>query len=561
MRFAFLESDPPDNIERSSAIFCDEGMKALGARNVIFFNQTTQIEGDEYSGHVGNWFIFEIQKKLFQKYGVKLIVLRKFYAFLALLGTLMWFFMLSSKKTFNFKITFFILLMLHPMIIFFSRSALYEMPEIFLWILSMLPILISLKKLDNNQAHKAKFWFFLGIIALFIFLPLGLGIKRSYLLLFTMTIGAILLTHILSLQRTQKYFQKTKHRKKIHIATIISIASIYFVSWAIQPLSYMRRYVDNPIKMTTKFFTHDLFFLQPFVLLLTIFGIIAIIKKLTTSLKTKENISGQYTDFFMLTSFCGIFISTWFFSYNPPRYYLLSLLPQLYLATQGAIAIQRLNSNKIRNYINKKPLLSGLTITLFSFFTLAWASKIIFNYFTLKSVINTLTEFTKNNILISIPVLFSILITFYFIMRFIIIKFLPKITFTRLNIFLFIAYLSFFAHFILYRKNDFAQTKSFLASTLKKGDIVAGGWAPQLCFPLTVKAIKATFDNTGTNSTPVNIHNMSNYKPNYIIATSKKIAGYNKYLPKGQQLINGEEIYILTNKQHLIRIWKLDWSK
>ncbi len=558
MRFVYLESDPPDNLAQSAALFVDEGYKALGARNITLFGTNTQIPGDQYGGHTSNWFIFEIQKLLFKEFGVSLKVIRIPHILISIAAALLWFLFLSTRKKNKFNIFFMLILMLHPMMIFYSRSALYEMPSIFWWLISLTPLIIALKNLDNSNNHKAKSWGIAGIISLILFLPFGMGIKISYLLLFMLSSGAIFLTFLLQLEQVRSLLQSKKNRQMVFWGAGTLTLIVYITGWIIQPLSYMHRLIANPLRIFIKIFSNDLFFIQPFTFFIALIGAFVIIRQITKALDAKNNLAGQYLDFFVLILAIFGFLSTWFFHYDPPRYYLLMILPQLYLTAKGVVYIQTLKGSQIKTFLHKKPILSLTAIALFSYFTLGWLFRLLFSYSTTKSLLINLKVFANNNMILGGAIAIIILLVLFYSIRLFRSKIPPRISFKNIGLLLFAIYMAFFGHFLLYRTKERSKATTFLRSIIKKTDIVAGDWAPEVCFNLNVRATYSTF---AKKKPSYNINNLTNFKPDYIIARYSRLHRFNKYLFSQQYLIKGKENYRIKLRQHDMGIWKLDWSK
>jgi len=552
IRFIYLESDPPEFISFSAAIYADEGYKALDAHNYHFWGTSHSVPGDEYGGHTRNYTIYKLQKSLFSQFGFGLYNLRFAHVLLAITTLFIWYLWSSLKQSKRFKYLFALILALHPVSVFYSRLAFYEFPLLFSWLISIIPFILMLKYLHEQK--KVFFWGITGV-AFFTFLfPTCMGIKSSYLLLTGQTFVALLGTLCL---RNQLFHQKIKNffKKRFSISiSILGVFSIYLLVYTIQPASFTGRFIAGPLKLFSKLFFHHFTSIQPISLLLAFFGGGQIIYH---SLDSNRSITtSKPIEIFISLLFYFGFFTTWLFSYDPTRYYLLSLLPQLYLTAYSLNLLFKKDTQRLHYWKKSHPLFFWSISTYLGFLILNCIRRIFSNHKSWATLKSNLQSSIDSNTILTITIGLISLIAIIFITRWVRNKTSKTFLGKRLALIIIAGYIAFFINFLVYKTTEIQKAENFLKKNTKKNEIIAGDWAPIIAFNLPLKAIYSCFRNKNQN-----VNNLNSLKPTYIIANDlhNETKKYNDRLPKNNRLKNGKEIYRFRLGKHNMGIWKLKW--
>lgn len=132
LRFLDLRSNPPSWLSASAAEFIDEGYKLHTSRNIVLFGAEKWTDLDEYDGGAGSASVFaKSATGVFRVFGVRLLPMRLLAAALGLLSVLVLGFALGSAFGREWGLTgggIFAVDFVHTM---FSRLALLEAPQVF----------------------------------------------------------------------------------------------------------------------------------------------------------------------------------------------------------------------------------------------------------------------------------------------------------------------------------------------------------------------------------------------------------------------------------------------
>jgi len=555
LRVLYLDSDPPSILSPSAAIYADEGYKALNARNTVLFGTPTPVEYDQYPGHTNKWVIYNIQIWLFSTFGVSLQVLRIAHIFITIIISVIWFFFGMQEETQRFKLLFLAVLAFNPFFLFFSRIALFEIPMVFIWILSLLPFQLVLQK--YNQWNKTiYFYIFLFSILYFIGLsPFGMAIKKSYLIMIVSTLVAFIGVFSFFNNKIYHIIQKIISKNYFPLLLIFTLLIIYIYLILFQPSrAIIGRDVVKPVVLINKVFSNSYLRLQPLSLILAFGSAFGIIRKVfkyeIPDDKKRKNSFALFTAIFFITGYTII----WLFPYDPPRYYLIIIFPQMYLTSYSLKFLVTDNDVFIKNIFQKKPVLSWIVIIYSLYQILMWAKSVlviskVWIFVKNKFIIGLFTSYIPINIIKIILVISLLLVVSAIIIR----KGISNVG-NKIIIILFISFVLFYSNFLIFRTNELQNVKQYLSTVLEPEEIIAGDWAPRIVFDLPIRAIYIS-------SKYWNYSNLDNMKPDYIMANYHYNDAdiLNKYLPESKQLRKGNEAYRFKLSNHDVGIWKVTW--
>lgn len=143
VRFVELDSNPPRWLSRSAALYIDEGYKLHSARNQILFGAPTWTELDEYDGGSGKHSVFRAAVvPILRNFGVRLQPVRVFVALLGSVSILGLGGLIGLRFGWRWGVGAASFLSLDFVHLIFSRRALLEVPQA-LWAVVMLGCLLG----------------------------------------------------------------------------------------------------------------------------------------------------------------------------------------------------------------------------------------------------------------------------------------------------------------------------------------------------------------------------------------------------------------------------------
>ncbi len=572
LRLYSLESDPPDYLSWSAAIYVDEGYKALDARNTIKYGSNHWTPFDEYRGHRDtSKVMYDIQVRIFEKFGISIIYLRYFNIAISVATIIcvlaMLAFVFSKRMLFLLGLS----MSMNVVFLFQSRIALYEFPMIFLGVL-LIPALI----LFFNQHYfpkktvRAAYFIFL-LLLLVTIASLGAQMKGNFFIYMMSIMIAFFFSASLPFYKKRPKMPAFLELKSIFTALMTGILAVTFIMYVFQAkLGIQFRYLGNPLMLLAKVWFMEMIYLQPNSFIMAAFCVFAIIKILNNKRfmhYNRRDLFEYQVDLFFAMQYIFSFIFVYISSYSPLRYFLFSEVALLYLAGRFVsnydAEVRILKSGPK----STKPLLKRILIFLLVFYVVMQfiiflvmlfinyeTRKIIFDDFYLNlakgNIRNTHAYFVFTLILLVIPVIYYIVKNYDDI-----IVFMKKHLNRKIMVFLLIEVQLIYLLSWQFNKTRTLRDCMDFINTLPAGSVIIGDWAPMLAFESDLKSI---YSNPQDNR---NVNNIDRLRPDYVVVKSNKNEEeqYNRYSPG---LIKaGNMIYQFKVQAFDIKIYRVDKYK
>ncbi len=569
LRLYSLNSDPPDFLSWSAAIYIDEGYKALDARNTLKYGSSKWSEHDTYRGHRDeSKVIHEIQMWIFKQFGIKIINLRYFNVAVSV-GIIV---CVMVTLAFAFEPLFLLLIgismSINVIFLFHSKIALYEMPMVFTGSV-LIPFIVLF--FTPHVLHKREQKIVIGCILALMFAGLtylGMRIKGSHAIYmgsiavsFAIAASLPLYGRKIKLPR----FLEAKNLFKLAIAAILFV-SVVLYTWQAN-LGYQVRYLGNPLMVLGKIWFMEIIYLQPNIFVMSVLCTIAILLIIFNRRfvnYTRENLYVYQIDLFFALQFVLSFLVVYMSSYSPLRYFLFSEVSILYLAGRFVanydheLRILKTRKMSVNRYI-RNPLVFLIffylvvqfIIFLIMLFMKYEARKVIFDDFYLNlakgNINNSHAYFVMVIILVVLPGVY-----YFTVNHRDIIAFLKKHLSRKIMVFLLIEIqLIYLLSWQFNKTNNLRECMDFVR-TLPPGRVIIGDWAPMLAFESDLKIIYSDFKDNR------NIDNIPLLRPDYVVikANMGEEELYNQKVPG---LIKPEHlVYRFKVQAHDIRIYRVD---
>lgn len=309
-----LRADPPNNISSSAGIFTDERVKALEAREKVFFGKWFPVDWEE--GYLNHFYAYPLlvlfDYGAFSLFGVGIIQLKLVPIVFSILTLIFIYLLVKDFYDERVAIISVILLGLNYTYLFYSRVAIPYIPMIFFLILSIFFFC---------KGKKNSFYYFISSFSVFLaylfhpfalfFLPVGL-ISSIYWLryskkdIFIYLFGFLAFFGSWGLFLYFSFFEQIKSNYAIH-DTLISSGSLI-------PFTIMS-FGSNIINV---FSSNNLFLLSPIIFVLGFFYLF--IKK------TKN----EFIFFIENWLIWGVLLIS-LYAYKPMRYYVFLIVPLVIL--------------------------------------------------------------------------------------------------------------------------------------------------------------------------------------------------------------------------------------
>ncbi len=329
---------------------------------------------------------------------------------------------------------------------------------------------------------------------------------------------------------------------------------IYFFIFFFQPSAkIVGRIVIDPVSVIKKFYSHRFISLQPLSLILAFYSAFIIIRNtFTAEIRVNEKNQNSFSLFVSVFFLAGFFL-TWLFKYDPTRYYLLIIVPQIYLTSYAIVFIIKNDSFDIKKMDTRGKIIFWL-LSIYTLFQISKWAKLVLKIEDLYEIIEKsfiLEVFGKASLeIIKVAIIFLVFIMYILIVK----KWLIKSPGKKLLFFLLTGYFLFYFNFLFFRSCEMKKASNVISSISKPGEIIAGDWAPAIAFDSPVYAIYISRTNW-------NFSNLEIIKPDYIMANDRyeEIEIFNKYLSEEMKIIPGNEVYRFKLGKNDFGIWKMGW--
>ncbi len=544
LRLYSLESDPPDYLSWSAAIYIDEGYKALDARNILKYGSAKWSEHDRYRGHRDESpFIHAVQLWIFEKFGLKIVNLRYFNIAVSV-GIIV--LTLSVLSFFFNKRTIFLLgiaMSINVILLFHSRIALYELPMVFLCVLLFPPLFCYMGR--EGRMDRAGRMLFIFAIALSVALVawLGMRIKGSFAIYLGSVLAAFVFAAVLPYFKNRARYPRILDPGNMFLAAIGCILLVSFVLYVWQAnLGFQVRYLGNPLILLGKIWFLEIIYLQPNTFLMAVLCAIAVLKILKNRRYVsydRERFVQYQIDLFFALQFIFSFLVVYMSSYSPLRYFLFSEVSILFLAGRFVANYDReikiLNEGKKRSGGAPRRvllffLMFYIVIQFVIFLVMLFLSyetrKVIFDDFYLNLQKGVLSGTGASFVFVLIAVVLPL--CFYLAKNYDdFVAFIQKHVSPKMMIFLLIEVQIIYLLSWQFNRTTTIRDAMDFVETLPAGSVMIGDWAPMLCFESDLKPIYANPDDRR------NVGNIPLLKPDYVVVKSHKNeeARYNEYDP------------------------------
>ncbi len=544
LRLHSLDSDPPDYLSWSAAIYVDEGYKALDARNILKYGTPRWSEHDRYRGHRDESpFIHAVQFWIFKNFGIKIVNLRYFNIAVSVGIIVLTLFVLSFF--FNKRTVFLlgIAMSINVILLFHSRIALYELPMVFLCVLLFPPMFFYLNR--AGLIDRAGRIFYIFVLALLVALVswLGMRIKGSFALYMGSVLVAFVFAAILPYFKNRTRYPRMFDPKNLFFMAIGGILLVSFILYVWQAnLGFQVRYLGNPLILLGKIWFLEIIYLQPNTFLMAVLCTIAVLKILGSRRYVnydRERFLQYQIDVFFALQFIFSFLVVYMSSYSPLRYFLFSEVSILFLAGRfvanydGEIKILNEGKKRSRSAVRSViifVLMFYIVIQFVIFLVMLLLSyetrKVIFDDFYLNLTRGVLSGTGASFVFILIAVVLPLV--FYIAKNYDdFVAFIQKHISPKMMIFLLIeVQLIYLLSWQFNRTTTIRDAMDFV-DTLPSGSVMIGDWAPMLCFESDLKPIYSNPDDRR------NVGNIPLLRPDYVVVKSHKNeeAKYNEYDP------------------------------
>ncbi len=544
LRVYSLESDPPDYLSWSAAIYIDEGYKALDARNILKYGSPRWSEHDRYRGHRDESpVIHAVQLWIFKTCGIKIVNLRYFNIAISVGIIALTLFVLSFF--FNKRTVFMlgIAMALNVILLFHSRIALYELPMVFLCVLLFPPMFFYLNRQSQiDRAGRILFIFAMALMAALV-TWLGVRIKGSFVIYMGTVIAAFVFAAVLPYYKSRARYPRILDPKNVFLAAIGGILLSSFVLYVWQAnLGFQVRYLGNPLILLGKIWFLEIIYLQPNTFLMAVLCAIGVLKILGgrryVSYDSERFIQYQVDVFFAL-QFIFSFLLVYMSSYSPLRYFLFSEVSILYLAGRFVANYDReikiLNEGKKRSggavrmvliFLLMFYIVIQFVIFLVMLFLSYETRKVIFDDFYLNLTKGVLSGTGASFVFVLIAVILPL--CFYLAKNYNdFVAFIQKHITPKMMIFLLIEVQIIYLLSWQFNRTTTIRDAMNFVNTLPPGSVMIGDWAPMLCFESDLKPIYSNPDDRR------NVGNIPLLRPDYVVVKSHKNeeAKYNEYVP------------------------------
>ncbi len=324
-----LRADPPDDISSSAGIFTDERVKALEAREKIFFGNWLPVDWEE--GYFNHFYAYPLlvffDYLSFYLFGVGAIQLKLIPIFFSILTLILIYLLMKEFYNERVAILSVVLLGLNYTYLFYSRIALPFIPMIFFIVLSIFFFC---------KGKQRSFYYFISGFSVFLaflfhpfalfFIPAGLITSLYWLRsrkkdVFIYISGFLIFFVFLTLFFYLPYFEQIKSNYIIH-DTLISSSHLI--------PSTLVRMGSNMINV---FSSNNIFLLSPIIFILGFFYLFT-------------NKSKNEFVFFMKNWLIWGSLLVSLYAYKPMRYYVFLIIP---LTILTVLYLDNLGNNKKYN--------------------------------------------------------------------------------------------------------------------------------------------------------------------------------------------------------------------
>ncbi|HDP81425.1 MAG TPA: hypothetical protein ENN21_11340, partial [Spirochaetes bacterium] len=279
LRLYSLDSDPPDFLSWSAAIYVDEGYKALDARNTLIHGSPKWSEHDTYKGHRDtSRVIYEAQRWIFEHFGIKIVNLRYFNVAVSV-GIIV---CVLVTLAYAFEPLFLLLMgismSINVVFLFHSKIALYEMPMVLTGsILIPFIVLFFTPHVLNRRIEKVMIGCVLAV--LFVGLTvLGMKIKESHIIYMGSIAASFFFAAVLPLYGARAktlILPSPPVMFKLAIGAILLFSVVLYTCQA--NLGFQVRYLGNPLMLLGKIWYLEIIYLQPNIFVMAVLCSIAIL--------------------------------------------------------------------------------------------------------------------------------------------------------------------------------------------------------------------------------------------------------------------------------------------
>ncbi len=578
LRVYDLESDPPDYLSWSAAVYVDEGYKALDARNTIKYGSNHWTPYDEYRGHhYTSKIIYDIQVRIFERFGVRIVNLRYFNIAVSL-GII-----LAMLVTLSFVFDAVTILLLglamaiNVVMLFHSRIALYEAPMIFVGTLLLPGIFLYF---NHNYFTTTVRKLLYGMVLMAVMAGMtsvGMGIKDSFALyMFSMMI-AFVFAALLPFYKKRKIPHPLLDLKNFFSLLLIGILAVFVILtlWQMyvtyrHPQIAGERFFGSPVMLLAKLWFLEIIYLQPNTFLLCVLCVIAILKIFYSRRYvnfTRGELFIYQLDLFFAIQLILSFLLVYLLSYSPLRYFLFSEVAILYMAGRFVGNYEKeMRILRSGRKPAKGPIGAALIFLLVFYIAIQFvivcvmlfvgydSRREIFDKFYLNmmkgDISNPHAYFVFILILVVLPAVFFITKNHHDIANFV-----KRHLSGKLMIFLLIEVQLIYLLSWHFGKTYTLRDSMNFVKTLPANSVIMGDWAPMIAFESELKAIYSNpFEN-------LNMRAIGKIRPDYVVLDSNKKEEeiYNAFEPG---LIKpGNMIYNFWVQAFNIKIYRVDKYK
>lgn len=578
LRVYDLESDPPDYLSWSAAIYVDEGYKALDARNTIKYGSNHWTPYDEYKGHhYTSKIIYDVQVRIFERFGLRIVNLRYFNIavsmgiILIMLLTLSFVFDALTVGLLGLSMAINVVMLFH------SRIALYEFPMILTGTLLLPGIFLYF---NHNYFTTTIRKLLYGLVLLAVMAGItsvGMGIKDSFAVYMLSMMVAFVFAALLPLYKKRRLAHPLLDLKNFFSLMLLGILAVFAVLtlWQMyvtykHPQIAGERFFGSPVMLLAKLWFLEIIYLQPNTFLLCVLCVVAILKIFYSRRYvnfTRDDLFIYQLDLFFTVQLILSFLLVYLLSYSPLRYFLFAEPAMLYLAGrfvgnyEAEVRILRGGRRPAKGPIRTACIFLlvfyiaiQLVIVCVMLFVSYENRRMIFDEFyhnLMKGDIsNPHAYFVFIVILVVLPAAIFITKNHHDIADFVK-RHLSK----KLMVFLLIEVQLIYLLSWHFGKTYALRDCMSFVKTLPAESVIIGDWAPMIAFESELKAVYANpFEN-------LNMRTIGKIKPDYVVLDSRKKEEeiYNAFEPG---LVKPENmIYNFWVQAFNIKIYRVDKYK
>ena len=569
LRLYSLDSDPPDYLSWSAAIYVDEGYKALDARNTVKYGSNHWTPYDEYRGHrYTSRIIHEVQLWIFDNFGVKIRSLRHFniavsVAIIAVVLATMAF-IFDTRMVLMLGISFAI----NVVFLFQSRLALYEFPMLLMGVILYPALFLFFNHgIIRTRAARAVYLLFLVVLILAV-TSFGLRIKGNFFVYMCSIAGAFFFSALLPVYKKRERVHRFLEPHRLFFLLVCMVLAAGFILYAFQEkIGIQSRYLRNPLMLLGKMWFMEVIYLQPDSFIMSVLCSIAVLKILSTvryAHLSRRRLLEYQVDLFFTVQYILSFLMVYMSSYSPLRYFLFCQVPILYLAS-------RFVSNydaeiRILRSVPKTGRSTARRVLIFFLVFYAVEQFIIFlvmlflNYETRKMIFD---DFYKNlaggnvrnvhayyvitMVAIALPLIYYLAKNYDDITTF-----FKRHLSRKIMVFLLVEVQLIYLLSWQFNKTSKLRECMDFVDTLPANSVIIGDWAPMLAFESDLKII---YSNPAERR---NVRNIPKFRPDYVVVKSNRGEEdeYNRYDPG---LIKPENaVYSFSVQAFDITIYRVD---